>query len=91
MSGAIPPLPEYAFMASCSVKAQGQLYFHSGIQSRRFVHLCLLNVLFLTSDEVTSLQYFISAHCLLVSCAFFFKHKFHCHEADQEVLAPYNV
>jgi len=25
MSGAIPPLPQYAFMA-CSVKAQGQLY-----------------------------------------------------------------
>jgi hypothetical protein len=29
MSGAIPPLPQYAFMAWCSVKkeAQGQLYF----------------------------------------------------------------
>jgi hypothetical protein len=26
MSGATPPLPEYAFMALCSVKAQGQLY-----------------------------------------------------------------
>jgi hypothetical protein len=26
MSGAIPPLPQYAFMAWCSVKAQGQLY-----------------------------------------------------------------
>jgi hypothetical protein len=25
MSGAIPPLPQYAFMAWCSVKAQGQL------------------------------------------------------------------
>jgi hypothetical protein len=24
--GAIPPLPQYAFMAWCSVKAQGQLY-----------------------------------------------------------------
>jgi hypothetical protein len=26
MSGAIPPLPKYAFMAWCLVKAQGQLY-----------------------------------------------------------------
>jgi hypothetical protein len=25
MSGAIPPLPQYAFMAWCLVKAQGQL------------------------------------------------------------------
>jgi hypothetical protein len=28
MSGAIPPLPQYAFMASCFVKAQGQLYLY---------------------------------------------------------------
>jgi hypothetical protein len=27
MSGAIPPLPQYAFMASCLVKAQEQFYF----------------------------------------------------------------
>jgi hypothetical protein len=26
MSGAIPPLSQYAFMAWCLVKAQGQLY-----------------------------------------------------------------
>jgi hypothetical protein len=26
MSGAIPPFPQYAFMAWCLVKAQGQLY-----------------------------------------------------------------
>jgi hypothetical protein len=26
MSGAIPPLPQYAFMACCSVKTQGQFY-----------------------------------------------------------------
>jgi hypothetical protein len=25
MSGAIPPLPQYAYMAWCCVKAQGQL------------------------------------------------------------------
>jgi len=28
MSGAILLLPQYAFMAWCSVKAQGQLYFY---------------------------------------------------------------
>jgi len=28
MSGAIPPLPQYAFMAWCLVKAHGQLYLY---------------------------------------------------------------
>jgi hypothetical protein len=28
MSGDIPPLPQYAFMAWWSVKAQGQLYLY---------------------------------------------------------------
>jgi len=28
MRGAAPPLPPYAFMAWCSVKAQGQLYLY---------------------------------------------------------------
>jgi hypothetical protein len=28
MNGAIPPLPQYAFMAWCSVEAQGQLYLY---------------------------------------------------------------
>jgi hypothetical protein len=28
MSGAIPPLPQYTFMAWCLVKAQGQLYLY---------------------------------------------------------------
>jgi hypothetical protein len=28
MRGAIPPLPQNAFMVWCSVKAQGQLYFY---------------------------------------------------------------
>jgi hypothetical protein len=30
MSGAIHPLPQYAFMALCSVKARGQLYLYTG-------------------------------------------------------------
>jgi hypothetical protein len=28
MGGAIPPLPQYAFMAWCLFKEQGQLYFY---------------------------------------------------------------
>jgi hypothetical protein len=28
MSGAITPFPQYAFMAWCPVKAQGQLYLY---------------------------------------------------------------
>jgi hypothetical protein len=28
MPGAIPPLPQFAFMAWCSVKAQGYLYLY---------------------------------------------------------------
>jgi hypothetical protein len=28
MSGAVPPFPQYAFMAWCSVKAQRQLYLY---------------------------------------------------------------
>jgi hypothetical protein len=28
MSGAMPPLPQYAFMAWCLVEAQGQLYLY---------------------------------------------------------------
>jgi len=28
MCGAVPPLPQYAFMAWCSAKAQGQLYLY---------------------------------------------------------------
>jgi hypothetical protein len=46
MSGAIPPLPHYAFMAWCSVKAQGQLYLLSylttTISAVRTSELCVL-------------------------------------------------
>jgi hypothetical protein len=33
MSGAIPQLPQYASMAWCSVKEQGQLYLYLTLQS----------------------------------------------------------
>jgi hypothetical protein len=39
MSGAIPLLPQYAFMAWCSVKAQGQLYLYLLYQSFMFFTL----------------------------------------------------
>jgi hypothetical protein len=38
MSGPMPPLPQYAFMAWCSVETQGQLY----IYRYRFI-ICNLN------------------------------------------------
>jgi hypothetical protein len=31
MSGAIPPLPKYAFMAWCSLQAQGQRYLYQNV------------------------------------------------------------
>jgi hypothetical protein len=34
--GAIPPLPQYAFMAWCSVKAQGQLYLYLTLKRRDY-------------------------------------------------------
>jgi hypothetical protein len=39
MSGTIPPLPQYAFIAWCSVKAKGQLYLYLYILEERHV-LC---------------------------------------------------
>jgi hypothetical protein len=36
MLGAIPPLPQYAFMAWCPVKAQGQLSLPLRLSSQRF-------------------------------------------------------
>jgi hypothetical protein len=39
MSGAIPPLPQYAFMAWCSVKAQGQLYLYFSYENLRVARI----------------------------------------------------
>jgi hypothetical protein len=37
MRGALPPLPQYPFMAWCSVKAQGQIYYYLyGLDDRGF-------------------------------------------------------
>jgi hypothetical protein len=44
MRGAVPPLPQYAFMARCSVKAQGQLYF-------KCVHYCMAHAQVADRDD----------------------------------------
>jgi hypothetical protein len=41
MNGSIPPLPQYAFMAWCSVKAQEQLYL---LQSYNSLLPCYLKL-----------------------------------------------
>jgi hypothetical protein len=47
MSGAVPPLPQYAFMTWCSAKAQGQLYiylyqfYNEGIKNQIIVSLIM--------------------------------------------------
>jgi hypothetical protein len=42
MSGAIRPLPKYAFMAWCSFKAQGQLYLNIVARCEVFIVVGLL-------------------------------------------------
>jgi hypothetical protein len=37
MSGAMHPLPQYAFMAWCLVKAQGQLYLYLTVTGDNFL------------------------------------------------------
>jgi hypothetical protein len=39
MREAIPPLPQYSFMAWCSVKAQGQLYLIMFFSAGRFAEI----------------------------------------------------
>jgi hypothetical protein len=53
MSRAIPPLPQYAFMAWCSVKAQGHFTFTKYISSRRGLQGC--DVIWCAKDTKTLL------------------------------------
>jgi hypothetical protein len=48
MNGAIPPLPQYSFMAWCSVKAQGQL-----LCSFHLPHLVHATARFILPDLIT--------------------------------------
>jgi len=51
MSGAIHPLPQYASMAWCSVKAQGQLYLYL------YLDVILLKMMKMMMPEVGSTVY----------------------------------
>jgi hypothetical protein len=55
MCGAIPPLPHYALMAWCSVKAQGQLYLLPA-----YVHDIQLNIFTISSEWFTFWLLFIN-------------------------------
>jgi hypothetical protein len=52
MSGAIPPLLQYAFMAWCSVKAQGQLYLY-------LYHINIVSIDLVSSIHVQSFLTFL--------------------------------
>jgi len=39
MRGDIPPLPEHAFMAWCSIKAQGEIYLLLSLNTQQVVRL----------------------------------------------------
>jgi hypothetical protein len=43
--GAVHPLPQYVFMAWCSVKAKGQLYLYLGFDSRRGLGIFLFTIM----------------------------------------------
>jgi hypothetical protein len=43
MSGAIPPLPQYAFMAWCLVKAQGLLYLYKMEEEQEIGEDCIMS------------------------------------------------
>jgi hypothetical protein len=64
MSGAILPLPQYVFMAWCSVKAQEQLYFYF----TRYLFFGVSYVLLLSAILQLNLQfYFYPALYSLIS------------------------
>jgi hypothetical protein len=58
MRGAIPPLPQYAFMAWCSVKekAQGQLYFYLSPFTFTTTAQCILRDALQTQSVVANIR-----------------------------------
>jgi hypothetical protein len=52
MSGAIPSFPQYAFMAWCLVKAQGQLYLYDEYSRWYFINIKLLFEALLNSVDI---------------------------------------
>jgi hypothetical protein len=65
MSGAMPPLPQYAFMAWCSVKTQGQLYLYL------YYHRISFSVFQLDSFIEVSLSKFCMNFCFINSSHIF--------------------
>jgi hypothetical protein len=66
MSGAIPPIPPYAFMAWCLVKAQGKLYlylYHDIAPS----HKALSLKQFLAQKSITEMEHPPCSHDLAPS------------------------
>jgi hypothetical protein len=67
MSGAIPPLPQYAFLAWCLVKAQGQLYLYLHLLARALklhIHTAWEGLYSCTCDEFYSLIIWVEMHFL---------------------------
>jgi len=52
MRGAIPPLPQYAFMAWSLVKAQGQLYLYLYLSIYLFIYIHFLRKKLLGKKEL---------------------------------------
>jgi hypothetical protein len=75
VSGAIPQFPQYAFMAWCSVEAQGQLYFtlllymylNIIIILKPFIALVLLqNEAVVSCTVINSFEFYVLLLSLLV-------------------------
>jgi hypothetical protein len=58
MSGAIPPLPQYAFMAWYSVKTQGQLYLYLYFKTNNRNTINALSKLLMPSNPTHVALYF---------------------------------
>jgi len=60
MCGAIPPLPQYALMAWCSVKTQGQLYLYTTLRHSpelRHMHYTVMFVLLGVRCHLSALSF----------------------------------
>jgi hypothetical protein len=68
MRRAIPPIPQYAFMAWCSVEAQGQLYFMLHVYPPSFFE-------FNTQRRERQIADLLLMHCSIFFC-FFTKFKY---------------
>jgi hypothetical protein len=51
MCGAVPPLPQYAFMAWCLVKAQGQLYLYHAVGTNMLREMAVVFKVRTTTSE----------------------------------------